>query len=112
MEAKYRCCSCAHIFNQHQAICEDWRVPEKSLICPECKSYLALDFPRGKKWIVGLALLSLFVGLFARSFGSQGMFLLTALGILFLLLVHGWHYGNPFGPARTKVVLDEKWGDT
>lgn len=111
MEAKYRCCSCAHIFSQRQAICEDWRVPEKALICPECKSYLAVDLSKGEKWILGLGVLCFFAGLIARSFGYQNIYWLAIIFAIFPLLAHTWRHGNPFGPARTKVVLDEKWGD-
>ena len=37
---KYRCSKCSNIFGSHDALFEDWRVPEKSLVCPSCKHYL------------------------------------------------------------------------
>lgn len=107
MEAKFRCCSCTHIFNQRQAICEDWRVPEKSLICPVCKSYLAVKFSKGQKWILGLGVTSLIIGIIVRASGFWNISLLVMFVPIFLLLVYGWRYGTPFGPAKTKIVREE-----
>ena len=36
----YKCASCGHLFRAHESICEDWRQPGKSFLCPSCKAYL------------------------------------------------------------------------
>ncbi len=37
---RYSCGKCQHIFNEREVKCEDWRIPEKSFICPECDTSL------------------------------------------------------------------------
>ena len=37
---KYDCANCGREFTERERLCEDYRVVEKSLICPHCKFYL------------------------------------------------------------------------
>jgi uncharacterized paraquat-inducible protein A len=41
---KYECGNCEAVFSGGEAKCQDWRIPEKSFICPSCDS--ALKKPR------------------------------------------------------------------
>ncbi len=36
----YQCINCHHNFNKRDAICEDWRDPERKFICPKCQTRL------------------------------------------------------------------------
>ena len=40
MSTKCTCPVCAHVFAARNAYCEDWRVPEKSFACPNCRTFL------------------------------------------------------------------------
>jgi CXXC-20-CXXC protein len=44
---KFECAACGHHFRYKESICEDWRDPNKSFLCPKCKAYL--EVPAGKK---------------------------------------------------------------
>ena len=43
----YECACCGHLFRHKESICEDWRDPTKSFLCPNCNSYL--EIPEEKK---------------------------------------------------------------
>jgi hypothetical protein len=34
-----KCLECEHEFSLHEALCEDWRDPEKSFVCPNCGTF-------------------------------------------------------------------------
>jgi hypothetical protein len=36
---KTRCAECGHKFSDHEALCDDWRDPEKALGCPRCETF-------------------------------------------------------------------------
>ena len=37
---KFQCCQCKHLFDESEALCEDWSNPERSFICPACETCL------------------------------------------------------------------------
>ena len=45
----FECCKCHHKFRDKEAICEDWRIPEKKFICPCCHTPLETQADRLKK---------------------------------------------------------------
>lgn len=44
---KFECAVCSHHFRYKESICENWRDPYKSFLCPKCKAYL--EVPEEKK---------------------------------------------------------------
>jgi hypothetical protein len=55
------CAKCSHAFSSREALCEDWRVKELSLICPSCKSYLK-ETPRNgtTAWVIAASAILVF----------------------------------------------------
>ncbi len=37
---KFQCSECKAVFTEREALCENWRLPEKSFGCPSCKRFL------------------------------------------------------------------------
>ena len=49
---KYECGNCSHVLSPSEALCEDWRVKSKSLVCPKCRYYLEVPHNPRYKWAV------------------------------------------------------------
>ena len=39
----FQCPVCANSFSNRSAVCEDWRIPEKSFGCPHCQSFFRVE---------------------------------------------------------------------
>lgn len=100
---KYKCGNCSHIFNEQQAVCEDWRDPKKSLICPECDSYLEVTVNKKEK-IYNKAWCLLFPAI-ALDIYFRSSKAITLVTIGFLICLHLWAADEPFARvARTNVI--------
>ena len=44
---KFQCGNCSTVFKETEGLCEDWRDPKKSLVCPHCKFYLEFETYKG-----------------------------------------------------------------
>jgi len=112
---KYRCSECSNIFGSHDALCEDWRIPEKSLICPKCKHYLELvrneNLDTTKKFnrvaIGGLALAPVAFGFFYKFPDSIASKLLLIVCVLLLASARFYSHFvaiNEESPAKTRSL--------
>ena len=66
MSINYECLSCGEKFDSTTLYCEDWRDPNRSLGCPNCKTFFKAEM-RAKKWswqaiTIGLIVLFAIVG--------------------------------------------------
>ncbi|WP_020209991.1 hypothetical protein [Gilvimarinus chinensis] len=111
---KFQCAKCSHIFTERTAICEDWRIKEKSFGCPSCKIFLRDPRKQG----VGSAL-----GGMAINQAVALIFVFLVFGVIWkleeftgvsqiyfyvpLLIVAGWYiYKNPAKPLMAKPYSD------
>ena len=64
------CSVCQHEFSHSEALCDDWRDPNKSFGCPKCETFFVKDMnPRSSESIVG--------GLVGGGILTPAVFLLT-----------------------------------
>ena len=112
---KYRCIECSSIFGSHDALCEDWRVPEKSLVCPSCKHYLEVvrneNLDTTKKFnrvaIAGLALAPLSLGFFYKFPDGIVSKILMVICVVLIVSVRFYSYFvamNEESPAKTRSL--------
>ena len=102
---KYECGNCSRVFNDHELLCEDWRIKEKSIICPECKYYLEIPSNPNKKFVILALFVSFVLGaLLAYSSGSELRRTLVGLLLLVALPTYLWVYGNPYSPVKTNAA--------
>ncbi len=47
---KYQCAHCQAIFDDADALCENWEDPNRNFICPRCKNYLRRGEPAKPNW--------------------------------------------------------------
>lgn len=106
--AKYECGDCSALFNEQEAICEDWRDPAKSLICPKCYSYLAVPKNPKTRYVFAAAIVGLAIGVVLVF--TNGYYRAPLYGLLFTAApLYFWAYPNPFGPTKTNVISQTKY---
>ncbi len=55
---KTRCTACGNRFSDREALCEDWRDPERSFACPSCNTYFYRDVKSAGKIVLSVGLFS------------------------------------------------------
>ena len=108
VSTKYKCAECSEVFSDREAICEDWRDEEKSLICPKCHSYLAVYKSPKQKYVWYAAGLGFLIGLYLAV--TNGAYIAPILfawifSIPFSFIIDG----DPFDNVKTVVIKDEKY---
>ena len=100
MLQKYKCGNCDHIFNEHELICEDWRDPKKSIVCPKCRYYLEVPKNPRIKYVVIAAIIAVVLSIFL-AFIKPGSRALMGTFIFIVLPVWFWATGDPTKPMKT-----------
>jgi uncharacterized paraquat-inducible protein A len=102
----YICASCAHKFTANEAQCEDWRIPEKSWVCPKCNAYLAVKkqpYARLLKWYWPVLILALVVSIYT----SNRWLVIFAMFVP--IIVAGWNSeGFLMREVKTSVIGEQK----
>lgn len=100
------CGSCGHKFTANEARCEDWRVPEKSLICPKCETYLEIKkkpYDHLLKWCLLLVVIAIAVSAYVH---SDWPFIFS---LLVPTIIQGWNSEGFFrNEIETNAISQEK----
>lgn len=89
----WKCAKCGHLFTDREVKCEDWRVKEKSFICPSCNTPLKKVKESPKDALVFFAQiigLIFFINLIPKNAGVfvQALFSFTWLGLIIWMSYH------------------------
>lgn len=84
-----KCIACGTSFKASEAICDDWRDPNRSFGCPKCGTFYVKDMrPRHSESLIGGLLgggvLGPTVLLFADALGSNNVKTMVLTGIIFI----------------------------
>ena len=97
----YICGNCGHEFNAREMLCEDWRDPKKSMVCPNCKYYIEVPKNWKSKYAIALTIFAIVLGLvisFVKGFEGRP---LTGTMIFIALPAWLWASSHHFSGIKT-----------
>jgi hypothetical protein len=102
---KYECAACQHLFRHKESVCEDWRDPAKSFLCPKCSAYLEVPEERKADRIMkyGFPILIIAGGL-SLYYSERWVFTMTLL-VVFVAIA--FVQAAPNENIQTKMVGSE-----
>ena len=109
--AKFTCAECSEVFNEQEDICEDWAEKDKSLICPNCLSYLVIYQNYKRKYVWYAAALGFFIGSCLAVINGAYIAPIV-LAVLFSMPLNFLINGDPFEPRKTVLVKRKKYNNS
>ncbi len=106
-----KCIECGHKFSLREALCEDWRDPEKSFGCPNCKTFFKKELRPQYRYSIIVGLMSggvatpaaMLLGDSLNNDNTKGLVLsgCILLSCLIVLSVSSW------GKVKSKHTLEK-----
>jgi CXXC-20-CXXC protein len=78
----YECAACGHLFRYKDSVCEDWRDPAKSFLCPKCNAYLEVPEESKVNQIMKYGAPAFVIALCLSVYYSERGFLLVTMFVL------------------------------
>ena len=102
---KYECAACQHLFGHKDSVCEDWRDPEKSFLCPKCSAYLEVPEERRVVRIMKYGFPTLIIAGGLSVYYTERWFLTATILVVFGVIA--FVQAAPNENVQTKIVGTE-----